>query len=57
MADTIAQALGAAYLIWIGVIMDATGGFGSSFVFKVFPVTVGVFMAFNIYARFMGWPL
>jgi hypothetical protein len=57
MADAITQALGAAYLIWIGVIMSATGGHLSSIVFKVFPVGVGVFMAFNLYARFMGWPL
>ena len=57
MLDQIVQALGAAWLIWIGVIMNATGGYTSSFIFKVVPVCLGTFMAFNLYARLMGWPL
>lgn len=56
MTSLIIQGLAAAYLVWIGVIMKADSHLASA-VFKVFPVVTGGFLAFNVYAQFMGWPV
>ncbi|WP_157952785.1 hypothetical protein [Agrobacterium pusense] len=57
MAELIVQAISAAYLAWIGLIMKAEGGLASSFIFKVFPLCAGVFLGFHVYARLMGWAI
>lgn len=62
MIDAITHAFAAAFLIFWGSKMETSGSnlFLAAFMYlvgKVAPVLVGILFAFNLYARFMGWPV
>lgn len=57
MSWLLIEGAGAVYLVWIGVIMKAEGGLFSSFLFKLWPTSLGILTGFAVTARIMGWPL
>ncbi len=52
----IVQGLAAFYLVGGALVIDAKD-LPSKFIFKVFPMAIGLPLAFGVVARIMGWPI
>lgn len=62
MIDVLTHAFAAAFLIFWGAKMNVTGSHlvievMLYLIAKVAPVCVGLKFSFDLYARFMGWPV
>lgn len=51
------QAAAALYLVGGSLMINATGGLMSKFVFKVVPMCLGLPLAFGVVGHILGWPV
>ena len=57
MIFLIVQGLSAGYLIFGSLIITADKNLASKVFFKVVPMLLGLPLAFDVFAKIMGWPV